>query len=246
MEGSGGGAGPSTVSDETAFNLIRLALAHEVGKRPLRREDIASLVLGEQNSRQFKSLLALTNGKLASTYGMQLVPLPTATRQISTSTSAGRKAVAAGASGSANKKPPSSDHCYILRSIIERPAGMFHPHPDRLALLAVVICLISLSSEHSIEESALSDRLSDLGIFAQFGDDEMRELFVEWKRQRYLVSGRRPDDGASIYTVGPRGMVEFPAESLVSFVLALAQYAQQDTESMIERLNFSFGIPSLE
>jgi hypothetical protein len=56
--------------------LVRLALASELSRQPIRRTDISTKVLGEQGSRQFKIVFEMAQKTLRETFGMQLAELP--------------------------------------------------------------------------------------------------------------------------------------------------------------------------
>jgi len=55
--------------------LVRLALASEYQRRPIRRADISEKVLGSQG-RQFKKVFDQAQLDLRSVFGMEMVELP--------------------------------------------------------------------------------------------------------------------------------------------------------------------------
>ena len=55
--------------------LVRLALASEYQRRPIRRADISEKVLGSQG-RQFKTVFDQANSELMDVFGMVMVELP--------------------------------------------------------------------------------------------------------------------------------------------------------------------------
>lgn len=56
--------------------LVRLALACEYARLPLRRTDITAKVLGDAGSRPFKAVFDGAQKALRSRFGMQMVELP--------------------------------------------------------------------------------------------------------------------------------------------------------------------------
>lgn len=230
------------INEESVSSLIRLALAFEVSKKPLKREDILIHVLNN-NGKYFRHLLVKTNERLQSVFGMQLVQLPTAVKNISTMTVAGRKAALNSANNSANNSNNSSN-TFILVSTVDRPNGIpYHRNPDRLALLMTILCIIHLSESHCIEEDSLYEKLSSTfnirrNDASQF---DLDSLLSEWKRQRYLVTQRKSDEAnVSVYIMGPRAMVEMPPEALGKFVLSIGDFANQTPHRFKERVSASF------
>ena len=56
--------------------MVRLALASEFSRQPIRRTDISAKVLGEQGARQFKVVFEEAQRILHEKFGMQLTELP--------------------------------------------------------------------------------------------------------------------------------------------------------------------------
>lgn len=56
--------------------MVRLALASEYARLPIRRADISAKVLGEQGSRQFKTVFESAQRELRSKFGMEMTELP--------------------------------------------------------------------------------------------------------------------------------------------------------------------------
>ena len=59
-----------------ATDLVRLALFHEQGRMPLRRDEISKKVMGSQRGA-FKAVFEEAQNILRGTFGMELVELPT-------------------------------------------------------------------------------------------------------------------------------------------------------------------------
>jgi hypothetical protein len=56
--------------------MVRLALASEYSRLPIRRTDISAKVLGEQGTRQFKVVFEQAQKELKTRFGMEMVELP--------------------------------------------------------------------------------------------------------------------------------------------------------------------------
>jgi hypothetical protein len=224
------------VPEDAIINLIRLALACEVSKRPVRREDVQNLILGENGGRLLRPLLIQTNERLAKDFGMQLVPLPTISRAPSTLTVAGRRAVTK-RTESSQSAAASTNYCLI--ACPERKRG-YHRQPDQLGLLAIILVLIHLSGGE-MEESQLLECLGNWSVGRHFTC--VQDGFAEFKRQRYLTSGKKSDDqNVTVYSAGPRAQVEFPPPALADFVMSLGSFMNQ-THQLRERLDATFRIP---
>ena len=224
------------VSEEAVSNLIRLALACEASKRALRREDIVKIVLDDSGARNFRALLDSANERLQRDFAMELVSLPTAPRPTSTQTVAGRRAATVAAKRAEQQQQVSS--AYILVSTEARPVGKFHPQPEQLGLLVVILSLITLSPGGVLEEPDLLERLEKLGISDQ--TYALNEHIAELRRQRYLAVSKS-DQKVDLFQVGPRGHVEFPPAALAKFICELGEY-RGDMENLALRVNAAIQI----
>lgn len=63
------------IADQMKKKLVRLALACEYQRRPIRRADVSEKVLGSQG-RQFKKVFEEAQIELRSVFGMEMVELP--------------------------------------------------------------------------------------------------------------------------------------------------------------------------
>lgn len=62
--------------DAMVKKMIRLALASEYSRQPIRRKDISTKVLGEQGSRQFKTVFEQAQRELRYRFGMEMTEQP--------------------------------------------------------------------------------------------------------------------------------------------------------------------------
>lgn len=56
--------------------MVRFAIASEYSRQPMRRKDISTKVLGEQGSRQFKTVFEQAQKVLRHRFGMEMTELP--------------------------------------------------------------------------------------------------------------------------------------------------------------------------
>lgn len=71
----GGDSAPSSL-DAMVKKLVRLALASEYSRLPIRRTDISTKVFGEQGTRQFKIVFEQAQRELKTRFGMEMSELP--------------------------------------------------------------------------------------------------------------------------------------------------------------------------
>lgn len=76
MSDSDGGPDAPSSTDAMVKKLVRLALSSEYSRLPIRRGDISAKVLGEQGSRQFKTVFETAQKQLRTVFGMELTELP--------------------------------------------------------------------------------------------------------------------------------------------------------------------------
>ncbi|KAJ2063610.1 hypothetical protein GGI17_001546 [Coemansia sp. S146] len=66
----------SQVSERTATDLVRYALACHASGKPIKRENLKTHVLGNTPTRNTRPLLDRANELLAQSFGLRMVPLP--------------------------------------------------------------------------------------------------------------------------------------------------------------------------
>lgn len=57
-------------------DMVRLALACEYSRQPIRRKEISTKVLGDQGSRQFKTVFEQAQKELRYRFGMEMTEQP--------------------------------------------------------------------------------------------------------------------------------------------------------------------------
>ena len=71
-----GDAGADSTREELVKKMVRLALACEYQRKPIRRTEISEKVLGNNASRRFKEVFNGAQVELRSVFGMEMVELP--------------------------------------------------------------------------------------------------------------------------------------------------------------------------
>ena len=200
-------------------SLVRLALACEYNRRPLRRTDISEKVLQAAGAgRNFKDVFARTQIELGSVFGMTLVELPTKEKK---TVREKRKAQAAGKGDAQGSKAATS---WVLTSIL--PAQ--YRQPEILAPAAIptaaqeatytsvytlLTTLIALSGG-SLSDAKMSRHLARLDILDNSpveGFERTEKLLKRLERDGYVVKVRETlgtGDEDVNWFVGPRGKVE--------------------------------------
>lgn len=218
-----GGEAINTQGDGTlevmVKNMVRLALACEYSRTPIRRGDITTKVLGA-NNRQFKAVFAEAQIRLRDTFGMEMTELP----QKEKVTLAQRRAAQ---KSQTTQKGVTN---WILTSVLP---GRFR-QPEVLApsqaptldlesqytgLYTFVVSLIYLNGgmlpdgklerylkRVDVEEAAGQNSLN---IMAS-GGDKTEKLLKRMEKDGYVIKIRDSTSGEETveWTVGPRGRTE--------------------------------------
>ncbi|KAB8275310.1 MAGE family-domain-containing protein [Aspergillus minisclerotigenes] len=242
-------------TDVMVKKMVRLALASEYARQPIRRTEISAKVLGEQGVRQFKVVFESAQKVLREKFGMQMVELP------------GREKVTIhdrrGAffllylkdGGSAQKveKPSSTNKSWIVGSTL--PAAYRRPEilPPTKApwestytgLYSFIIAVIMLNGG-SLPEPKLDRYLARTNADTYTPMDRTDRLLQRLCKEGYLVRTREMDGGEELveYMVGPRGKMEVGTAGVAGLVREV--YGVGNTEEQREdfeaRLARSLGI----
>lgn len=218
-------------------NLVRLALAFEYSKRPLRREDITKHVFTHQHRttqivghRKVGALIDSANVQLRETFGMQLVTMPVVARPTNSRTALGRKQDVERAA-----QEDKQDSVYALVSLLpesHRKKLSLHRDPHILGLLSVLASAITLNGMDLTDDEML-ELLQALNVVVDERDEDptfgnVPRLLDELKRQRYLNVWKRQDETQTMmYGLGQRAKVELQAEGLGRFVADMAGLTEQ-------------------
>ncbi|KAJ5748141.1 uncharacterized protein N7511_009837 [Penicillium nucicola] len=115
----GGPSAPSS-TDAMVKKMVRLAMASEYSRLPIRRTDISAKVLGEQGSRQFKLVFEQAQKELRARFGMEMSELPAREKVTISQRRAAQK----------SEKTSSTNKSWILTSTLPpayRTPAILHP-----------------------------------------------------------------------------------------------------------------------
>lgn len=226
-------------------NFIRLALALEHTRTPIKREDIMKKVILPSHSRSFIIVFEKTQEKLRNIFGMELVELPYKNRFKHMSASQLRR--------SQNSKihllssTSHSNKSWILCSILDsKYANLVSQVPTikEGIFSGVVMIILSLviMSGGVISEEHLIKYLSHLHINNDTPIGNLDKTLKEIIKKGYLE--RIKDDATSLneeekgytYFLGPRGKTEINPEKLTTFIEKIQGSTTQNLKKIVEKL----------
>jgi hypothetical protein len=200
-------------------NMVRLALACEYSRTPIRRGDITTRVLGA-NNRQFKAVFAEAQIQLRGTFGMEMTELPQKEKVTLAQRRAAQKSQTT-SKGSTN---------WILTSVLPKrfrqpeilppsQAPTLELESQYTGLYTFVVSLIFLNGgmlpdgklerylkRVNIEEAAAQNSVN---IMAS-GGDKTEKLHKRMEKDGYVIKVRDNSTGEEVveWMVGPRGRTE--------------------------------------
>ncbi|KAA8644796.1 hypothetical protein EYZ11_005142 [Aspergillus tanneri] len=210
-------AGAPSSTNVMVNKLVRLALASEYSRLPIRRTDISTKVLGEQGSRQFKTVFNEAQQVLQRIFGMELTELP------------GKEKVSIQQRRAAQKveRPSSTNKSWILTSTL--PPAYRNPEilpPTKAPLEGIYTGLYSfiiaviLLNGGSLPEQKLDRYLKRTNADTYTPVDRTDRLLQRLCKEGYLLRVRDMDGGEEVieYMVGPRGKIEVGAQGVAGLV----------------------------
>ncbi|KAK6516894.1 hypothetical protein TWF506_006778 [Arthrobotrys conoides] len=240
--------------------LVRLALAMEYQKKPIRRQDISEKVLGPKFKGEFKIVFQEAQEALKQIFGFQMVELPAITEKISLAQQR-RQAAADAQRGDSNagstaaeakkKKEAAGSKSWQLVSIlpdIYRLPILISPQlPDDQTLLGIgsaIVTLVYLSGS-SMGEKVLQRHLRKFGVEDRIpveGNREsgkMENIMGRLVREGYLVKLKDEvipgQEQTYTYVVGPRGKLEVGREGTTRFVKKIYEGVDGEVDEGFER-----------
>lgn len=231
-----GGAPNTQHSDQSIKKLIRLALAHEYQRKPLRRTDITEKVLGKDNSRSFKPVFAAAQAHLRNVFGMELTELP-AREKITLR----QKRQAQKSQSQASKAPQSWILTTILPAAYKNDPAILPPmkaptvevDATYTSIYTILISFIMLSGGQ-IPQAKMERYLRRLGMEDKTpvpGSEKTEKLLKRLEKDGYIREIREKATAGEedvSYIVGPRGKVEVGDRGVEGLVKAV--YGELDGE----------------
>lgn len=244
--------------------LVRLALACEYSRIPIRRGDISAKVLGDTGSRQFKVLFERAQMVLKTTFGMQMEELPsrekfTISQRRGNVVAISRSSILLSqisiAAQASQKAPSASSKSWILMSTLP-PDYKFDPDillPTKApsenaeatytAFYSFIIALILLNNG-SLPEAKLERYLKRTNADQWTPIMSTEKLLQKLAKEGYLEKRRDTSNGEEIieWVVGPRGKVEVGERGVQGFVREVYGGGGQEDEDLERKLERSLGL----
>ncbi|KAL2014779.1 hypothetical protein VTN00DRAFT_2304 [Thermoascus crustaceus] len=222
-------------TDVMVKKLVRLALASEYARQPIRRTDISAKVLGEQGARQFKTVFEEAQKALRVRFGMEMVELPGRERVTIRERRAAQRTEKPSSASTSNKS-------WILTSTLPREyrtptilpptkAPSSFTESSYTALYTFLIAVITLNGG-TIPEQKLDRYLKRTNTDTYTPVDRTDRLIQRLIKDGYLVRNREMDGGEEVieYMVGPRGKVEVGEKGVAGLVREV--YGRPDPASL--------------
>ncbi|KAK0365211.1 hypothetical protein LTR94_007761 [Friedmanniomyces endolithicus] len=243
--GYGNGNGDSdSNAEQMVKKLVRLALACEYSRLPLRRQMIREKVLGSAG-RQFKPVFEQAQLQLRSVFGMEMVELPEKEKV----TLAQKRGIAAKTQSQSQSKTAQS---YTLVSLLPAPFQdpAILPPPSiptqateaqYTSLYTLLVSLVALSGDE-LADTKMERYLRRLGLEDHTpipGYTKTELLLKRMEKEGYLVKVREIAGGQGeedvSWMVGPRGKVEVGEQGVRGLVKAVYGDVDGYAEAELER-----------
>lgn len=215
---------PDGSSHETYVKkLVRLSLAAEYSRTPIRRGDISTKVFVGTNSRTFKRVFEDAQKILMEIFGMQLVELPT--REKTSLKDRRAQATQTKAPGSTSSK------AWILISILpaaykQNPAivqpsqaGALESESTYTALYSFILSLIYLN-KGALADGKMERYLKRVNVDSYTPLGSIEKLMQRMSKEGYIEKRRDTSSGEEVveWVAGPRGRMEVGAKGVASMV----------------------------
>ncbi|EMR10506.1 hypothetical protein PNEG_01218 [Pneumocystis murina B123] len=240
----------NTINDEDlnlmVKNFIRLALALEHNRTPIKKEDISKKVLLPSHSRSFAIVFEKTQEKLRNVFGMELVELPYKNNCKHISTSHLRKN-----QNFQTHNPFSIAHLnksWILCSILDpKYSDLIFEVPTIkegiFSGIVMTILSILIMNGGEISNELLIRYLSQLQMDNDTSIGNLDKTLKEMVKKGYLerikddITSANEGEKNYTYLLGPRGKTEIDPESLTTFIKKIqGDAAPQNLKEIVKKL----------
>ncbi|KAJ3179887.1 hypothetical protein HDU87_002455 [Geranomyces variabilis] len=216
-------------------DVVRLALASEHRRQPLKRDEINKKVL-KDNTRAFAKVFEGAQKRLQTTFGMEMVEMATREKRQPANV-AGRRAAATAA-------PKQGSRSYILRSTLspdDREAAInWGESEPPMVLLCIILGIIHVSGR-KIEEGFLLGHLKRLGLRRGGPRHEkfppIDDVLADFVKHAYLdrVKIATAEEDTYEYSWGPRAKIELKEEDLLVFITEVYPDLTPDAERRLKK-----------
>ena len=235
--------------------LVRLALATEYSRQPLRRTDISSKVFKDSGSsgRGFKGVFAEAQKVLGNVFGMKLVELPgrektgikerrlAATQATQKKEGKGKQKETQGGDATGGGGNGTGGKSWILVSTLpdkyKRNAEMMLPakaptvdtEAGYTALYTFVVAIVWLNG-NELSEAKMERYMNKVNVGGSTEWGSWEKVLSRMVREGY-VDRRKEQEEGFVYSVGPRGKVEIGTtgvEGLVKAVYGVGGEAEEE------------------
>lgn len=204
---------------------MRLALGTDYARTPLRRTDISSKILASTpGSRNFKPIFALAQTELQTTFGMQLVELPSREKtglKERRALASQAKIAAASASSKSWVLVSTLPAAYKNNAAIVTPtqAGNVDAEATYTALYTFVVAVIMLNNG-TLAEAKLERYLKRVNVETYTSLAPTERVLARMAKDGYVEKRRDTSSGEEVveWVVGPRGKVEVGPQGVSGLV----------------------------
>ncbi|KAL9599373.1 MAG: hypothetical protein Q9219_003906 [cf. Caloplaca sp. 3 TL-2023] len=245
----GGTQGVGSSHEQMVKKLVRLALASEYSRQPIRRSDVTTKVMAPNTGRQFKHVFEEANHQLRSIFGCEMTELPQKEKvTISQKRAAQRTQTQNTLSSSSKSYILTSTIPPLLRtpSILPPPAVPTSASESAyVGLYTFILSLIYLSPGQSIPESRLEKHLKRMNADNYVLSGEKTEkVLKKLEKEGYIIKIRERDGGGEEtvdFVVGPRGKAEVGENGVAGLVRKVWGKRGAERQELERRLVRSLG-----
>ncbi|KAL1305542.1 hypothetical protein AAFC00_007152 [Neodothiora populina] len=241
------------VDQQMVKKLVRLALACEYSRTPIRRSDVNAKVLGPQ-TRQFKNVFSAAQLQLRAVFGMEMTELPLREKVTLAQRRAAQKSQSVQKTSSAWILTTVLPSRFRLADIVSPPqVPTAEAESQYCALYTFVISLIFLSGgtlpdgklDRYLKRVNVDETTPFTGAVAFNGMDKTEKLLKRMEKDGYVVRIRDTSTGEEIieWIVGPRGKVEVGERGVTGVVKKVYGGLEEDEAADLDRrVNRSLGL----